>query len=179
MKAIKLAVVIGAVVSMVVTQCFSEDPTLFKATISATTYKVHGTSIVITKATQDNFISSCTSNVGARLVLDTTHIGTVVTNVLVTMDACGDVLCTNVILVAQSCADVYSGTVYRGFCNWAFTVNGEATAGNMVIKYTGTPGNLIWKGRGVFTDSNGNPGVLTIAVGGQFKMPASGCPVVP
>ena len=172
MKAMRVSVAVAAILSLVT---LSVTAGQFNVSVKATRYRSAGTTLDAKKLSNLDFITDCTSSTGAKLVVEADDINSNIT-ALVTVDACGNVLCTNLIISAE-CGQVAGQSSGKGTVATALTFASLNASVNGVgfLLATGTTSNdtvvTSLKGKGTVTLCNTNGDVITgtISISGPFK----------
>jgi hypothetical protein len=148
---------------------------LFNVTVKATRYRSTGTTLDAKKLSNLDFISECTSSNTAKLVVEVDDINSNIT-AIVTVDECGNVLCTNLLVSAQ-CGQVAGSSNGKGVAAAVLTFASPDASVNGVgfLLASGTTTNdttvVSLKGKGTVTlcDTNGDVLTGTLSISGPFK----------
>src|SRR5271170_1588372 len=184
MKVIRIAVAVAAVFALVT---LNVRAGLYNVKIALTRYETGGEALGVVKVSNADFTEQCTSSNTAKLVaiIDDADVGP---TAIVTVDPCGDIICTNLV-VAQLCeADggPSDGATFKDTQAERVSVAspGETPftgAGFLLNKITESPNDstdiIAYASKGTLTLCDVNGDVLngTIAISGLFK-PVPGCP---
>ncbi len=173
-------VVLAAVAALTASYAQAQSNVLVRATVKATTFSASGGKIVKKTSSNVNLVSHCTSTAGAQLVAEFST-NTLSIAALDVVDPCGNVICQIATFSSDTCVDT---GVVNGKEELVCPISISISSGGdgFLVSDTkltfGGSGDIksgLLKATGVFVDSDGNPGNLSITVSGGFK-PASNCP---
>ena len=184
MKMTRIAVAVAAVFSLVT---LNVGAGLYNVKIALTRYVTGGEALGVVKVSNADFTEQCTSSNTAKLVaiVDDADVGP---TVIVTVDPCGDIICTN-LLVTQLCESDggrSNGTTFKDTQAERISVAslGDTPftgAGFLLNKISESPDDstdiLAYGSKGTLTLCDVNGDVLngTITITTLFK-PTPGCP---
>jgi len=172
-KATRVSIAVAVVLSLVT---LNVPARLFSISVKGTEYSDSG----VTKLSNANFISDCTSSNGAQLAAVIDDINSNIT-ALVTVDSCGNILCTNMIVTV--CSSQIAGSASgKGVAaaTLLFATPNDSVTGEGFILASGTVSNetvvTSIKGKGTVALCSTNNDVInaTFSVSGAFK-PGKNC----
>ncbi len=184
MKAIRIAVAVAAVFSLVT---LNVRAGLYNVKIALTEYQSGGEALGVVKVSNADFTEECTSSNTAKLVaiIDDADVGP---TAIVTVDPCGDVICTNLIFtqLCESDGGPSNGATFKDTQAERISVASPGDtpftgAGFLLSKITESPNDstdisaFTSKGTLTLCDTEGDVLNGTITITTLFK-PGPGCP---
>jgi hypothetical protein len=181
MKAMRIAVAV-AVVSSLIT--LSAPAGLFDVKLKVNRYRSNGETLDVTSLGAVDFTSQCTNDPSATLVavFDTFQSNL---TAIVTVDDCGNILCTNLVLtglcfqdggaVKGAVASVQVAATIQLDSPDAVLSGATFLLGKTTVNTNGTVITLSVKGNTTLCSTNGDVYTGTIAISGPFK-PGKSCP---